>query len=133
MEIVRAVFLVGLLAAAVGLAAEIFLPVSGAFIAIAAAIAGLAALIVPPLLLALYWNKKPETPFGGVGYAITMLLVAGSLSAIGVSLALVTFVFRSGAGLAWIGLSAIVVLWLSGAAFVAVVNRLARRHESGPR
>jgi hypothetical protein len=133
LEIVRAIILVGLLAAGLGLAAEVLLPASGRFIAIAAAIAGIAAVIAPPLLVALYGNKKPKTPFGGASYAITILFVAGSLSAIGLSLALVSFVFGSGAIFAWIALSAVALLWLSGAVFVAVVNRLARRHEAGHR
>ena len=130
MEIVRAIVAVGLLAAALGLAAEILFSASGRFISIAAAISGVMALIVPPVLIALYGNKKPKTPFGGVGYLITILIVAGSLSAVGVSLAVVTLVFGSGASLAWIALAAIAVLWLSVAILVVVVNRRARRFDA---
>jgi hypothetical protein len=131
LAIVRVILAVGTLTAAFGLALEILLPASGKFIAIASAISGIATLIVPPLLLALFWNKKPKTAFGGVGYAITILVVAGSLSAMGLSLAALTFVFGQGNRLAWIALLAIAALWAAGAVLVAVVHHRARRTDAG--
>jgi hypothetical protein len=130
LEIVRVIVAVGLLAAALGAAAEILLPAYGRFIAIAAAISGIMALIVPPFLVALYGNKRPKTPLGGVNYLIRILIIAGSLSAVGVSLAVVTLVFGSGGSPARIALAAIAVLWLSVAILVAVINRRARRFEN---
>ncbi len=130
MEIVRTILVFGLGAAALGLAFETLLPASRGLIAVAAAVAGIATLLVPPLLLAVFWNKKPKTAFGGVGLAITILVVAGSLSAVGMALALLALVFGRETSLAFVALTAIAILWGAGIVFVAVVNRRNQRRET---
>jgi len=73
--------------------------------------------MVPPLILARSWNRKPKSSLAGVGFAIRIFVVSAILSTIGLSLALVTFVFAQGKNWAWLSLLAIAAFWLSGALF----------------
>jgi hypothetical protein len=130
LEIVRVILVIGVLAAALGLAFEALLPASASLIAIAAAVSGIATWIVSLLLVAVGSIQKPKSPFWGASFLIRIVLVASCLSAIGLAFALVTFLFADGTGPAWIAVLAVASFWLAGFGFVAIVDRHARRRES---
>jgi len=115
-----------LLVTALGLIFELFVPGSGRMIDIGAVVFGLATWIVPPLLMALSRNKK-RSSLESVGFTIYLLVVAACLSAIGLSLALLTLVFAQDANWAWLGLLAIAAFWVSGGIGIYVSQRRHRR------
>jgi hypothetical protein len=126
LAVVRLILKAALLATALGLMLELFVPGSRRIIAIGAAVFGVATWIVPPLLMALFGNKK-RSSLQGVGFTIYLLVVAACLSAVGVSLALLTLIFAQEANWAWLGLLAIAAFWLLGIISLFVAERLNRR------
>jgi hypothetical protein len=132
-EIVRAIAVIGLAAAMLAVAVELLLPASGRFVGWIAAGCGVAAWILPILLVALDWNRKPTRAFAGVGFAIRIVLVAGALSAIAAAFALATLVFGPARPLAWFALAAVAAFWIAGAATIAVGVRLAERRRARSR
>jgi len=112
-----------LLATVLGL---IFEFASGRIIDIGAVVFGLATWIVPPLLAALYWNKK-RSSLASVGFTIYLFVVAACLSAVSLSLALLTLIFAQDANWAWLALLAIAAFWLSGIILISVGERRHRR------
>ncbi len=96
MAVIRLILGAALLVTALGLIFELFVPGSGRMIDIGAVVFGLATWIVPPLLMALSRNKK-RSSLESVGFTIYLLVVAACLSAIGLSLALLTLVFAQDA------------------------------------
>jgi L-asparagine transporter-like permease len=123
--VVRLILKAALLATALGLILELLVPGSR-IIAIGAAVFGVATWIVPPLLMALFGNKK-RSSLQSVGFTIYLFVVAACLSAIGVSLALLTLIFEQQANWAWLGLLAIAAFWLLGIISLFVAERLNRR------
>ena len=128
MIIQKPVYAVALLLIALSLMFEFFVPTGDRVIAIGAELSGLATWIVPALLLALSWNQKPRTSLAGVGFAISLFVVAASFSAMSLWLALLTFVFAQDASRAWLALLIIAVFWVSIAALL-VAGDLWRRHK----
>jgi hypothetical protein len=126
LAVVRLILKVALLATALGLMLELFVPGSRRIIAIGAAVFGVATWIVPPLLMALFGNKK-RSSLQSVGFTIYLLVVAACLSVVGLSLALLTLIFAQEANWAWLGLLAIAAFWLSGMISLFVAERLNRR------
>ena len=123
MAVVRPIFGAALLATVLGL---IFEFASGRIIDIGAVVFGLATWIVPPLLAALYWNKK-RSSLASVGFTIYLFVVAACLSAVSLSLALLTLIFAQDANWAWLALLAIAAFWLSGIILISVGERRHRR------
>ena len=126
MAVIRLILGAALLVTALGLIFELFVPGSGRMIDIGAVVFGLATWIVPPLLMALSRNKK-RLSLESVGFTIYLLVVAACLSAIGLSLALLTLVFAQDANWAWLGLLAIAAFWVSGGIGIYVSQRRHRR------
>jgi hypothetical protein len=93
LAVVRPIFGAALLATVLGLIFEFAVPASGRIIDIGAVVFGLATWIVPPLLAALSWNKK-RSSLASVGFTIYLFVVAACLSAVGLSLALLTLTLR---------------------------------------
>ena len=114
-----------MLATVLGLIFEFVVPASGRIIDIGAAVFGLATWIVPPLLAALSWNKK-RSSLASVGFTIYLFVVAACLSAVGLSLALLTLIFAQDANWAWLALLAIAAFWLSGGILIYVGGRRSR-------
>ena len=125
MAVVRPIFGAALLATVLGLIFEFAVPASGRIIDIGAAVFGLATWIVPPLLAALSWNKK-RSSLASVGFTIYLFVVAACLSAVGLSLALLTLIFAQDANWAWLALLAIAAFWLSGGILIYVGGRRSR-------
>jgi hypothetical protein len=126
LAVIRLILKAALLATALGLILELFVPGSGRIIAIGAAVFGVATWIVPPLLMALFGNKK-RSSLQSVGFTIYLFVVAACLSAVGVSLALLTLIFAQEANWAWLALLAIAAFWLLGMISLFVAERLNRR------
>jgi hypothetical protein len=124
--VVRPIFGAALLATVLGLIFEFAVPASGRIIDIGAVVFGLATWIVPPLLAALSWNKK-RSSLESVGFTIYLFVVAACLSAVGLSLALLTLIFAQDANWAWLALLAIAAFWLSGIILISVGERRHRR------
>jgi apolipoprotein N-acyltransferase len=118
-----------LLLVALSLIFEFFVPTGDRVIAVAAELSGLATWIVPALLLALSWNQKPRTSLAGVGFAISLFVVAASFSAISLWLALLTLVFAQDASRAWLALMIIAAFWVSLAALLVAGDQFRRRKE----
>jgi hypothetical protein len=128
LKIEKPIYAIALLLVALSLMFELLVPAGDHVIAVAAELSGLATWIVPALLLALSWNQKPRTSLAGVGFAISLFVVAASFSAISLWLALLTFVFAQDASRAWLALLIIAVFWVSIAALL-VAGDLWRRHK----
>jgi hypothetical protein len=126
LAVVRPIFGAALLATVLGLIFEFAVPASGRIIDIGAVVFGLATWIVPPLLAALSWNKK-RSSLASVGFTIYLFVVAACLSAVGLSLALLTLIFAQDANWAWLALLAIAAFWLSGIILISVGERRHRR------
>ena len=126
MAVIRLILGTALLVTALGLIFELFVPGSGRIIDIGAVVFGLATWIVPPLLAALYWNKK-RSSLASVGFTIYLFVVAACLSAVSLSLALLTLIFAQDANWAWLALLAIAAFWLSGIILISVGERRHRR------
>jgi len=124
--VIRLIVGAALLVTALGLIFELFVPGSGRIIDIGAVVFGLATWIVPPLLAALYWNKK-RSSLASVGFTIYLFVVAACLSAVSLSLALLTLIFAQDANWAWLALLAIAAFWLSGIILISVGERRHRR------
>ena len=77
-----------------------------------ALVCGIATWIVPPLLFAAPWKKRPRSSLAAVGRTIGTLVIAAILSAAGVLLALLAFAFAQSTDLAWYGLLAIAAFWV---------------------
>jgi hypothetical protein len=123
--VVRPILAAALLVTALGLIFEFAVPASGRIIDIGAVVFGLATWIVPPLLAALSWNKK-RSSLASVGFTIYLFVVAACLSAVGLSLALLTLIFAQDANWAWPALLAIAAFWLSGGILIYVGGRRSR-------
>jgi hypothetical protein len=93
---------------------------------IGALVFGLATWIVPPLLAALSWNKK-RSSLASVGFTIYLFVVAACLSAVGLSLALLTLIFAQDANWAWLALLEIAAFWLAAGILLCVGGRRHRR------
>jgi hypothetical protein len=111
-KIPRPILVVAWLVPVRGLILEFFVPASARMIDIAAAVCGFATWIVPLLLIAMTWNKKPRSSLAVPGFVILLFAVAAFFSAMGLSLALLTFVFAQEANWAWWALLAIGSFWL---------------------
>jgi hypothetical protein len=125
MAVVRLILGAALLVTALGLILELVVPGSGRIIDVGALVFGLATWIVPALLMAL--SRKQRSSLQSVGFTIYLLVVAAGLSAIGISLALVTLIFAQDANWAWFALLAIAAFWLSLAMLMYLGQRLHRR------
>ena len=125
MAVVRPIFAAALLATVLGLIFEFAVPASGRIIDIGAVVLGLLTWIVPPLLAALSWNKK-RSSLASVGFTIYLFAVAACLSAVGLSLALLSLIFLQDANWAWLTLLAIAAFWLSGGILIYVGGRRSR-------
>jgi hypothetical protein len=124
--VVRLILKAALLATALGLIFIFVVPGSSRVIDIGALVFGLATWIVPPLLMALSWNKK-RSSLQSVGFTIYLFVVASCLSAAGLSLALLSLIFAQQAGWTWLALLAIAAFWSSGIISLYVAERLNRR------
>ncbi len=112
MIIGKPVYAVALLAVALSLLSELWVPGAAYVIGIVAVLSGLATWIVPLLLIALSWTREPRSSLASVGFTIRIFVAAACFSAIGVWLALLTLVFAQDRSHAWIALFLIGVFWL---------------------
>jgi hypothetical protein len=110
--VIKPIAAVILIVTAIGLICEIFLPASGRAIDMGAGILAAATWIVPPLLMARPRNWKPRSSLAGVGIFISIFVIAACLSAMGLSLALLTLFFGQEANWAWPAIWAIGAFWL---------------------
>jgi hypothetical protein len=124
----KPVYAIALLLVALSLIFEFFVPTGDRVVAAAAELSGFATWVVPALLLALSWNQKPRTSLAGVGFAISLFVVAASFSAISLWLALLTVVFAQDASRAWLALTIIAAFWVSLAALLVAGDQW-RRHK----
>jgi L-asparagine transporter-like permease len=122
-EIVRLIGIVALAAAALGVIFEFLVPASAPIIDASAAFFAVATWIVPALIHALTWNKKPRTSLAAVGRAIGFVVQAACLSVAALSLALVTLVFAPGRYWAWPAILTVVAFWILGAVLINVGSR----------
>jgi hypothetical protein len=114
---------IALAATGLGLFFELVIPASAGMMDVAAALFALATWIAPALMLSVSWNKKPKSSLAGVGFAISVLLVAASLSIVGLSLALLTLIFARGGNWAWLAILTIAAFWPALAVFIAFPGR----------
>jgi hypothetical protein len=121
-----------LLATALGLIFLFVVPGSGRVIDIGAVVFGVATWIVPLLLMALSGNKE-RTSLQSVGFTIYLVVMAMCMSAVGLSLALLTLIFAQQAYWAWFGLSAIAAFWVSGGIGIYVGQLRHRRARADSR
>jgi L-asparagine transporter-like permease len=87
------------------------MPSFGDVLAAGALACGLATWIFPPLRIAL--SRRKRSSLAAVGFTIGVFVVTAYLSAAGLLLALLAFVFAEHTRLAWFGLFAVVAFWLS--------------------
>jgi hypothetical protein len=125
--VVRPILWAVLLATLLGLIFEFLVPGSSRIIDIGAVVFGLATWIVPLLLIAVSWNKKPRSSLAVPGFVVFLFVVTACLSVMGVSLALLTLAFAQEANWAWIALLEIVAFWLSVGILLHVGDRRQRR------
>ena len=130
MEVIRAIAVVALIVTMIGLICELFVPGSRRAIDIGAGILAVATWTVPPLLMARPRNRKPRSSLAGVGIFIGIFVVAACLSAMGISLALLTLFFRPEANWAWPAIWAIGAFWLSGCILSYIASRFPRKAEN---
>jgi L-asparagine transporter-like permease len=123
--VVRLILGAALLVTALGLILELAVPGSGRLIDIGALLFSLATWIVPLLRMAL--SRKKRSSLQSVGFTIYLLVVAACLSAIGLSLALLTLICAQDAHWAWLALLAIAAFWFSLGMLILVGQRLHRR------
>jgi hypothetical protein len=128
-EVIKPIAMAALLATALGLICEVFVPASARMIDIGAGVLGAATWIVPLLLFAISANKKPRSSLASVGRFLGIFWVAASLSVMGISLALLTLIFSRQANWAWPALSAIAAFWLSCCMLLYVGSRFQRKAE----
>jgi uncharacterized membrane protein SirB2 len=119
----RVFVLAALIFVALGVIAELVVPASARVIDIGAAVFAAATWIVPPLRFATHKSKKPGSSLAAVGFTIHIVALAAVLSAIGLTLALLTLVFAGGGDWAWRAIFAIVVFWVAGIAVIATGRR----------
>ena len=91
-----------------------------------ALVCGVATWIVPPLLFAAPWKKKPRSSLAAVGRTIGTLVIAAILSAAGVLLALLAFAFAQDTSLARFGLLAIAAFWVCLGTMIGIGGLRAR-------
>ena len=132
MAVVRLILGAALLATALGLIFLFVVPGSGRVIDIGAVVFGVATWIVPLLLMALSGNKE-RTSLQSVGFTIYLVVMAMCMSAVGLSLALLTLIFAQQAYWAWFGLSAIAAFWVSGGIGIYVGQLRHRRARADSR
>jgi hypothetical protein len=119
----RIFVLAALICVALGVIVELVVPASARFIDIGAAVFAAATWIVPPLRLATYKSKKPGSSLAAVGMTIHIVFLAAVLSAIGLTLALLTLIFAGGGDWACRAIFAIVAFWVAGCAVIAFGRR----------
>lgn len=95
-------------------------------LSVGAVVFGIATWIFPLLRLAWPWNKRPPSSLAAVGRVIGTLVVTACLSAVGLLLALLTFVFSQRTSGAWLGLSAIAAFWVSFGVLICIGGLRAR-------
>jgi L-asparagine transporter-like permease len=95
----------------------------------AALVCGLATWIVPLLRLAL--SRKPRSSLEAVGFTIGVFVVAAYMSAAGLVLALLAFVFAQDTSLARFGLLAIAVFWVCLGTMIGIAGLRARVQRKG--
>jgi hypothetical protein len=110
--LVRPILAVTLFVTVLGLIGVVFVPTSGRMVDISAIFLGLATWLAPLLLIARSWNKKPKSSLYGVGLVIGIFAVTACLSAMGISLALLTLFLVQDARWAWPALLTIAAFWL---------------------
>jgi hypothetical protein len=123
MKPLRAFVLAALIFVALGVIVERVVPASARIIDIGAAVFAAATWIVPPLRLATYKSKKPGSSLAAVGMTIHIVVLAAVLSAVGLTLALLTLIFAGGGDWAWRAIFAIIVFWVASFAAIAVGRR----------
>jgi hypothetical protein len=127
---IKPIAMAALIVTMIGLICEIFVPASGRTIDIGAGILAVATWIVPPLLMARPRNRKPRSSLAGVGIFIGIFVVAACLSAMGISLAIVTLFFGPEANWAWPAIWSIGAFWLSGCILSYIASRFPRKAEN---
>ena len=133
MIIGKPVYAVALLAVALSLLSELWVPGAAYVIGIMAVLSGLATWIVPLLLIALSWTREPRSSLASVGFTIRIFVAAACFSVIGVWLALLTLVFAQDRSHAWIALFLIGVFWLWVSVMLHVGDRERQRVQDRPK
>src|SRR5438067_1308970 len=133
MIIEKPVYAVALLAVALSLLCELLMPGGDRIVAIAALACGVATWVAPLLVLALSWNQKPRSSLAGVGFTISLFVVAACFSASGVWLALLTLVFAQDRAYAWLALLLIGIFWLWVAVMLYVGDPRREQGQEGAR
>jgi MFS family permease len=123
----RAIYAIALLAVALSVVLELFLPASARIIAIAAVVCGLATWIVPLILVAWSWKERPRSSLAAAGFFIRLAVVALVFSATGLWLALLSAVFVQDAEHAWRAIVLIAAFWLLVGTVLYVGDRRRRR------
>jgi hypothetical protein len=129
----KAVYAVALLAVALSLLGELWVPGANYVIGIMAVLSGLATWIVPLLLIASSWTREPRSSLAGVGFTIRVFVAAACCSAVGVWLALLTLVFAQDRTYAWIALILIGVFWLWVSVMLHVGDRQRELDQDRPK
>jgi len=129
----KPVYAVALLAVALSLLCELLVPGGDRIVAIAAVTCGVATWVAPLLVIALSWNQKPRSSLAGVGFTISLFVVAACFSASAVWLALLTLVFAQDRTYAWVALLLIGVFWLWVAVMLVVGDRRRQPGQEGAR
>jgi hypothetical protein len=126
-EVVRPIFFAALLAIVLGLLLAWVVPGGDLIVDVGAAVCALATWMVPLLVLARSWIRKPKGSLARVGVLIGAFTLAAMASVAGLALAVLSLFFARVAEWAWWSLLIIALFWLSGIALIAVFGR--RRSE----
>ena len=132
MEFIRFVFRALLLAIALGLSVELFVPGGDRIVDVATAVFALATWIVPLLILARWQIRPPRTSLGSVGFSISLMAFAISLSLITIALALLDFIFAGGGAWACRSLLAVAAFWVAGGAWLSISGRKPVKRDTAP-
>jgi MFS family permease len=111
-EFVRSVCRALLLAVALGLIVEFFVPGGERYVDVATAVFAAATWVVPLAIVAWRWNRWPKFSLASVGLWISILAFACSLSLMTIALAVLTFMFAHGGEWAWRSLIAVAAFWV---------------------
>ena len=127
MPIARLIFRTALLVAALGLVLALAVPGGDRIVDVGAMVCAVAAWILPLLVLAQSWIRKPRTSLASVGITISAFVFAAMATVASLALALLSLSFVRAVEWAWLSLMIIAALWLSVVVLIAIGSRNAEK------
>jgi hypothetical protein len=125
-QIARLIFRAALLVTALGLVLALAVPGGDRIVDVGAMVCAVAAWILPLLVLAQSWIRKPQTSLASVGITISAFVFAAIASVASLVLALLSLSFARVVEWAWLSLLIVAALWLLVVLLGAIASRFAQ-------